>query len=75
MDLTKKEIELAFAESKEEKLSTVMLGEEALPPTTSANSEHLNSFNIHILFYFVLPKTLISLSVISISFEAYATPW
>ena len=52
-----------------------MLGEEALPPTTSANSEHLNSFNIHILFYFVLPKTLISLSVISISFEAYATPW
>ena len=65
-----KEIELAFAESKEEILSTVILGEEALPPTTSANSEHLNSFNIHIHFYFVLPKTLISLSVISISFEA-----
>ena len=55
---------------KEEILSTVILGEEALPPTTSANSEHLNSFNIHVLFYLILLKTLISLSVISISFEA-----
>ena len=52
MESDKKEIELAFAESKEEILSTLILPEEALPPTTSANSEHLNSFNIHILFLF-----------------------